>query len=649
MESEDVWMKNWNWPKHSILLVAVVATWLQTYLTYQTSFDLDIENFLQQIILFLNPLAFLLFFYGFSLFFKTSKGSNRYIVATKVILSIVLYGNVLFYRFYSDFITIPVLFQTNNFGDLGNSVTTLINWTDIWYFFDLIVILIAIKYVPKASQQFNMTKSMRKTYFALSFAILFLNWGLAEAARPQLLTRSFDRDVLVKNLGTYNYHLYDVYVQSKSNAQRALADGSEVTDVSNYAKARQAKNDELFGLAKGRNVIIISVESTQNFVINRQVNGQDITPFLNELTKDKDTLYFNNFYHQTGLGKTSDAEFIVENSLYGTNRGAVFFTNASNQFQSMANRFNEAGYSTNVFHANTKSFWNRDMMYQSLGIQKFYDVESYEVNDDNSVNWGLKDIPFLEQSADLMTHVKQPFYARMLTLSNHFPFVSDKEDQLIDAYDSGDQTVDQYFQTVRYTDEALKVFFESLKEKGLYDNSMIIMYGDHYGISENHNKAMAKYLEKDEITPFDSAHLQQVPFFIHIPHSDVKQKVAASTGADTTSEVSGELDIRPTVLHLVGMDTKNDIQIGTDLLSKDHDDFIVFRDGRFITKDFVYAAETCYDRKTGEELDVDEDVEDGQNACTPLKDDAQEKLSMSDKVINGDLLRFYDYHTGKVK
>lgn len=649
MESEGVWMGKWNWPKHSILLVAVVATWLQTYLTYQMSFDLDIENFLQQVILLLNPLAFLLFFYGFSLFFKTSKGSNRYIVTVKVILSIVLYGNVLFYRFYSDFITIPVLFQTNNFGDLGNSVTTLINWTDIWYFSDLIVILIAIKYVPKASQQFNMTKSMRRTYFALSFAILFLNWGLAEAARPQVLTRSFDREVLVKNLGTYNYHLYDIYVQSKSNAQRALADGTEVTDVSNYSKARQSKNDALFGLAKGRNVIIISVESTQNFVINRQVNGQDITPFLNQLTKDKDTLYFNNFYHQTGLGKTSDAEFIVENSLYGTNRGAVFFTNASNKFQSMANRFNETGYSTNVFHANTKSFWNRDMMYQSLGIQKFYDVESYEVNDDNSVNWGLKDIPFLEQSVDLMTHVKQPFYARMLTLSNHFPFVSDKEDQLIDAYDSGDQTVDQYFQTVRYTDEALKTFFESLKEKGLYDNSMIIMYGDHYGISENHNKAMAKYLEKDDITSFDSAELQQVPFFIHIPNSDIKRKVAASTGANTTSEVSGELDIRPTVLHLVGMDTKNDIQIGTDLLSKDHDDFIVFRDGRFITSDVVYAGEKCYDRKTGKE--VANDDRDGaiSNACVKLKDDAQEKLNMSDKVINGDLLRFYDYHTGKVK
>ncbi len=59
------------------------------------------------------------------------------------------------------------------------------------------------------------------------------------------------------------------------------------------------------------------------------------------------------------------------------------------------------GYFTNVMHSNNESFWNRDMMYQSLNIDKFYDVNSYTVTDENSVNWGLKDIPFFEQSVDI--------------------------------------------------------------------------------------------------------------------------------------------------------------------------------------------------------------------------------------------------------
>lgn len=633
-------MKSFKWPKHSILIIAIVVMWLQTYLTYKTSFDLDIENFMQEIILFINPIAFLLFIFGISLFFKSYKVRNRYIITVSVFLSILLYGNVVFYRFYSDFFTLPVLFQTSNFGDLGNSVTTLINFTDIFYFTGLIILLFAVKFVPNAKLSNSVRPNMRRTYFVLSFAILFLNLGLAETERPQLLTRSFDREVLVKNIGTYDYHLYDIFVQSKSHAQRTLADGSELTDVTNYVKSTPNEpNKETYGIAKKRNVIIISVESTQNFVINNKVNGQTITPFLNKLTKDDDTLYYDNFYHQTGLGKTSDAEFIVENSMYGTGRGAVFFTNAGNKFESMSDRLNNEGYATSVLHSNNKSFWNRDLMYQALDIKKFYDVESFNVTEENSANWGLKDIPFMEQSVDIMSEMQQPFYTRMLTLSNHFPFTSDDEDQHIEPYDSGDKTVDRYFQTVNYTDKAIEKLFKELKEKGLYDNSVIVMYGDHYGISENHNDAMAKYLDKDTITPYDTVNLQKVPFFIHIPNSGIGKE--GTQAAEQTHEVAGQLDIRPTVLHLLGVDTSKDIQFGTDLTSKDHSNFITFRDGRFVTDEVVYASETFFDAKTGEKIEDTTEFE-------PLIKRANEKLELSDKVINGDLLRFYDNKTGKI-
>ncbi|MGM9968694.1 LTA synthase family protein [uncultured Rummeliibacillus sp.] len=620
-------------PKHSILVIAIITTWIKTYITYQSSFDMEIDNSMQQFILLINPLAFLLFIYGISLFFKTAKRRNRYLITTSVILSILVYGNVVFYRFFNDFITLPVLFQTSNFGDLGNSATSSINWYDVFYFTDVVLLILAVKFLPKAKEATITKPNLRRTYFVLTFAILFLNLGLAETQRPQLLTRSFDRELLVKNIGTYNYHLYDIFIQSKFHAQRAMADGSELTDVTNYVKSNQGENNKkTFGVAKKRNVIIISLESTQNFVINNKVNGQEITPFLNKLTKDKDTFYFDNFYHQTGLGKTSDAEFIVENSLYGTGRGSVFFTNSGNTFNSMAERFNENGYFTSVLHANNKSFWNRDMVYQAFNIKKFYDVESYHVTDENSANWGLKDIPYMDQSVEIMKSMPQPFYTRMITLSNHFPFTSDEEDQLIKPYTSDDNTVNRYFQTVRYTDEAIKELFKDLKASGLYDNSIIVMYGDHYGISENHNKAMAQYLGKDAITPFDTAQLQRVPFFIHIPNSGIGKQM---------HEVAGQMDIRPTVLHLLGIDTKNDLQMGTDLFSKDHKDFVAFRDGRIVTDKLVYAGEVCYDKATEQKTDS--------SKCSPYIEQANKKLDYSDKIINGDLLRFYDNKTGEAK
>ncbi|AMO86031.1 LTA synthase family protein [Solibacillus sp. FSL W7-1472] len=626
-------MKDFKWPKHSILAIAVIATWIKTVIVYETSFDMKIENAMQLLILIINPLSFLLFFYGLSLFLKSQKARNRYIVGSSILLSFVVYGNVAFYRFYNDFVTLPVLFQTSNFGELGTSAAAIISWMDIFYFVDVLLIIIAVKFLPKADEQLlPIRKDARKAYFVMTAAILFLNLGLAETERPQLLTRAFDRELLVKNIGTYNYHLYDVYVQSKSSAQRALADGSELVEVSNYVRANQAEpNVEMFGKYEGRNVIAVSLESLQSFVINEEMNGEVVTPFLNSLTNDKDTYYFSDFYHQTGLGKTSDSEFIFENSLYGLGRGAVFFTHGENTYNSFAERLGENGYFTNVMHANNKSFWNRDMIYKSFKLDQFYDLESYNVTEETSVNWGLKDIPFFEQSAALMKEMPQPFYSRLITLTNHYPFYLDPEDIMIPEYDSNSGTLNRYFQTVRYLDESVKEFFDDLKEQGLYENSIIVMYGDHYGISENHNKAMAKYLNKEEITPYDSALLQAVPLYIHIPGSNDGQVM---------DNVAGQLDIRPTLLHLLGIETSKDMQLGADLFSEEHEDFVIFRDGRFVTDKYVYAGEVCYDRESGEAIDTE--------ACQPFIDRATQELEYSDQIINGDLLRFYDTETGNL-
>lgn len=626
-------MKLTKWPKHSFMILAIVATWIKTVIVYHTSFELKLENAMQQFILFINPLSFVLFIYGLSLFFKTPKIRNRYIITISVLLSIVLYGNVAFYRFYNDFITLPVLFQTSNFSDLGTSAAAIINPWDLLYFADVFILIIANKYLPRMKEAVKVNVEFRRAFFVLAIAMTFLNLGLAETERPQLLTRSFDRELLVKNIGTYNYHLYDIYIQSKSSAQRALADGSELVEVNNYIRSNQAAIDEkMFGKYKDRNLIVVSLESLQNFVINNDMDGHEITPFLNSLTKDSDTYYFSNFYHQTGLGKTSDSEFILENSMFGLGRGAVFFTHGGNTYNSMAERLGENGYFTNVMHPNNKSFWNRDMMYQSLKINKFYDVDSYTVEEGQAVNWGMKDIPFMEQSAALMKDMPQPFYSRLITLTNHYPFTLDPEDVMIPEYTSNSGTLNRYFQTVRYMDEALKDFFQDLKDQGVYDNSIIVMYGDHYGISENHNKAMAQYLGKDGITPYDNALLQEVPLFIHIPGDGDGKEM---------EEVSGQIDLRPTILHLLGVETSKDMQLGADLFSPEHEDFVIFRDGRFITDKYVYAGEACYDKATGEQIDVE--------PCQPYADRATTELENSDAIINGDLLRFYDEKTGNLK
>jgi lipoteichoic acid synthase len=542
-------------------------------------------------------------------------------------MSILLYANVVYYRFFSDFITLPTIFQTQNFGDLGGSILTLIKPIDFLFFVDVFVMLYLrfSRKIQKETNRFGYKKAIAIIAFALVVSII--NLGLAEISRPQLLTRGFDRNYIVKYLGMYNYSIYDSVETMKASSLRALADSSDITEVNNYIQSNYANpNAKYFGKAKGMNVIYLHLESFQNFLINYKLNGEEVTPFLNSLTKDNNTMYFDNFFHQTGQGKTSDAEFMLENSIFGLPQGSAYITKAQNTYQAAPSILKDYGYTSAVFHGNNGSFWNRNEIYKSFGFDHFYDASYYDTSSSKDMaEYGLLDKPFYEQSESLLSALPQPFYAKFITVGNHFPYNMNQDLVTIDRAQTGDASVDDYFQTARYTDEAIEQVFNQLKKLGLYDNSMIVLYGDHYGISDNHNKAMGKVIGKD-ITPYDSANLQRVPLFIHVP----------GMKGETNHTYGGQTDLLPTLLHLLGIDTKQFVQFGSDLLSEEHNEIVPFRNGDFVSPTIDSINEKFYDNKTGLPLD------DSQlNFADTIKKEVDRKLELSDKVVNGDLLRFY--------
>ncbi|MDL4841550.1 LTA synthase family protein [Aquibacillus rhizosphaerae] len=621
-----------------LYIIASILFGIKTYIVYRFLFNISLENIMQEVILFINPFASAFLFFAISVWFK-EKGQMRFLRYASLIGTLILYFNLVFYRNFTDFITIPVLFQGSNAADLGTSALALMHIPDLLLFLDVIIVWYLSK---KYTDDFKVDYKKRSKVLALTFSVGFLlfNYLLAEAERPQLLQRTFDREYLVKNIGLFNYHIYDIALQSKSQAQRVFADGNEMPEIEDYTKQHKtsAENSELFGIAEDKNVIFISLESIQSFVINNTVNGEEVTPFLNDLIED--SFYFENFYHQTEQGKTSDSEFLIENSLYPLPRGAVYFTHGQNEYNAMPEVLNSNGYNSNVFHANNKSFWNRDVMYDNIGYDNFYDVTAYEVDQENSVGWGLKDKEFFEQSIKYLQSLPEPYYSKFITLTNHYPFELSEEDASIEPYNSNSKTLNQYFPTVRYTDEAVEAFFEQLKESGEYENSIIVLMGDHYGISDFHDKAMSMYLEKDEITAYDHIQLQRVPFFIHIPGVDGK----------VISDIAGQIDVKPTLLHLLGIETTEDIMFGQDLFaSESKKDFVALRDGSFITDEYVYSKDQCFNRETGELLGTEvnqlgNEEAAGETACTPIKADVEQELSYSDKVIYGDLFRFYNFN-----
>lgn len=634
-------MMSFKEKKIPLYLVASLLFGIKTYIIYRFMFSIDLDNMMQEFILFINPFVSAFLFFALSVWFHKKSRQMKFIRYSMLIGTCIIYFNLVFYRSFTDFLTVPQLFQTSNVGDLGTSILSLIKVYDVLFFIDVAVIWYLSR---KKQEQMTVQYPRSAKVFALAISLVLLtgNFLLAEMERPQLFTRAFDREYLVKNIGLFNYHLYDIVMHSKVKTQRVFADGDELPDIKNYIKdqIKSDKSSRLFGEAEDRNIIFISAESFQSFVINNEVNGEEITPFLNSLVADKATYYFENFYHQTKQGKTSDSEFITENSLYPASRGAVFFTHGQNEFNAMPEMLEEKNYHSAVFHANNKSFWNREQMYESLHFDEFYGKEAYEVTDENSIGWGLKDKPFFEQSIKYLQALEKPFYSKFITLTNHFPFELDEEDRSIEPFDSNSNTLNNYFPTVRYTDEAIEEFFNQLKQADLYDNSIIVIMGDHDGISANHNRAMSQYLGKEEITPYDHIQLQRVPFLIHIPGHD-QGKVM--------SEVAGQIDIKPTLLHLVGIETKNDIYFGNDLFHDDRKGYITFRNGDFVSEDYVFTSDTCYDRETGEvteylETEVTAEI---LTLCSPIQEKVEQELEYSDEIIYGDLFRFVDFNENK--
>ncbi|ASV69906.1 LTA synthase family protein [Cytobacillus sp. FSL W7-1323] len=608
-------------------MLAVFFLWMKTYITQLTQFNLGVDSPIQQFLLFLNPLGSSLIFLSLALFFK---GRRKYIATLVIysIMSFLLYANVVYYRSFTDFITLPTLTMTQNFADVSKSVTTLLRPYDFLFFIDILFLigLLAFKFVKIEKKDYG--KRRMVAVLSLGLAISCANLGLAEADRPQLLTRGFDRNYIVKYLGMYNYTIYDAVQSTKASAQRVMADSNDTTEVVNFTQSNYAEpNPETFGIGKDMNVIYLHLESIQTFLMNYELHGEEVTPFLNSLIEEENTTYFDNFFHQTAQGKTADAEFMLENSLYGLPQGSAFTTKGMNTFHAAPAILKEKGYTSAVFHGNNGTFWNRNEIYKGFGYDRFYDASYFDMNSDNLTDYGLMDKPFFEQSEAYLDELPQPFYSKFITVTHHYPYPLDEEEATIDKHTTGDPSVDNYFQTARYADEALEEFFNYLKESGLYDNSIIVMYGDHYGISSSHKKAMEQVLDT-EYNDFLDTSLQRVPLFIRVPGME----------GGTNHEYAGQIDLKPTLLHLLGIDSKEYIHFGTDIFSKEHDDLIPFRNGDFVSPTITAIGGKYYDSNTGELIEDEEVIAKGDE----MNENVEQKLAYSDKVVNADLLRFYE-------
>ena len=188
------------------------------------------------------------------------------------------------------------------------------------------------------------------------------------------------------------------------------------------------------------------------------------------------------------------------------------------------------------------------------------------------MEYGLKDKLFFHDSAEYLEQLPQPFYSKFLTVSHHFPYPLDEENVEFPAAQTEDDTINiissqHIMLTRRWRNFSLR------KSSYLYEDSIIVMYGDHYGISDMRNPELAPLVGEDpeEWNQYNDTQMQRVPFIMHVP---------GVGNGEVFDTYSGQVDMLPTLMHLLGMETDGYLFMGQDILSEEHDNTVPLRNGR---------------------------------------------------------------------
>ncbi len=485
-----------------------------------------------------------------------SRGIRIAFYCTYILITLIMFADIAYSGYFGKYTSINQIYQLGSLkqiaqdgGVIGAAVNPacLLIWLDVPFVF-------YCYHLRQENAAASKNRTLKKKLLRLIFpAVLFLvsvcGW-FYYGVNPY----NYRYVQKVNHIEIFTYHTNDIIVNVIGKLRRGQADEEALKEKLDQNVPRSS-GDRYKGAARGMNLILIQTESLNDFPIGAVYNGQEITPNLNELRK-KDTLYFNHFYSTTGVGNTADAEFSTLNSLYANDERECYRKYVDNVFNGLPWLLRKQGYESMAFHGYIKTFWNRNEAYRNQGFQHFYSEEELDITEESG--FGLTDKELFRQAVDILKERQKPFFGFMITLTNHIPYELDRKLATLELKkEDKDTTFGRYLQTVRYTDEAFGDLIMYLKEAGLYDNTMIVIYGDHQGMNKetvsvyNH---MTKFLGK----PYDFDEMLNVPLVIHIP---------GLSESRTVTTVGGQVDILPTIANLMDFGIPQPYIFGHDLLN----------------------------------------------------------------------------------
>ena len=589
------------------------------------------------------------------------KGKKRYIylLVWAVIFTAICTINSAYYTFYTSFASVSMLSLTQYIGEVGDAVVeNVLQIKDLVYILPLIFFIYYYHRLAKKDKYKIYSKTTRikkfKNTIITGAVILFLFIISLSSLEISRFVKQWNREYIVMRFGIYMYQGNDIIasIQPKISAMFGYDDAKK--EFNEYYKDRTDEQDytnEYTNIFEGRNVIVIHAESMQDIALNRTFNGEEVTPNLNRLIDEG--LFFTNFYSQVSVGTSSDTELTFNTSLMPTQNGTAFVSYFDRTYIATPSLMKEKGYYTFSMHANNADFWNRRAMHESLGYDKFYSKETYDVDKENVIGLGLSDKEFFAQSVEKIKKISEEhekYYGLLITLTNHTPFSDtdkygefavtmkttitneDGTTEEIEAPYLEGTKLGNYFKSVHYADAALGEFFQAMDEAGLLDNTVVILYGDHdarlprsdYNLMNNYDPVTDSVKSKDDETyeeydSFDYELDRKVPLLIWTKDGKVKGKVDYTMGM---------YDVMPTIGNMLGF--YNKYALGHDIFETKENNIVVFPNGNWITDKMYYNSQKGEYKLLKDEI-IDEDYISKNNEY------AEKLLDVSNKAIVFDL------------
>nr|WP_308742742.1 LTA synthase family protein [uncultured Anaerocolumna sp.] len=549
-------------------------------------------NILDSFIIIVSIIALGIIFIGISrIKFKHKKGLFLIVYS---LVSLLMFADSMYYNYYNQTVSIKQLWQAKNVAAVPDSFFATLIPASFLLFLDIPFVYYYFKKHTDDISTKNSWSFKREMKYLIAglcaiFALLVVN---------PLDSVAIDK---VNSVEFFTNHVNDIYNAVADNIVTEEIPVEEVLEVVEEVAPKE-EGMSLQGIGKDKNLILLQVEALQNFVLGAEYNGQILTPNLNSLI-GKDSIYFNRYYSTIGKGNTVDAEFATLNSLYPVIDRECYTLYEKNTFYGLPWILREKGYSTLAIHGYEGAFWNREAAYPGQGIEEFYSMEDLDASE--TIGLGISDKSMFKQAIDILEEEKEPFFSFIITLTSHHPYLLDEEyNTLVLREEDKDTKFGSYLQTIHYMDEALGQFIADLKEKGLYEDTVIAIYGDHHGLNknmDNNQEKMEEFLERE----YDYDEMLRVPLIIHVPGSNVYR---------TVSTTGGQIDFLPTIANIMGLKIDHPYILGQDLVNA-KEGFAAFTaylfEGSFIhnnamfeiSREGVFEGSRAWDVGTHEELD----------------------------------------------